>query len=384
MPDFNFSESALRARQGVKWSRYPNDVIPAWIADMDFAVAPEIKAALKAVIDAEDFGYPPQDLNERVARAFCRWMTTRHGWAPDPARTIIATNMMQLMHAMLVMFSEPGDGVVVQTPIYPGFLTVVAQNKRRLDENPLLRGERRYEIDIDGLRRVIDGRTRMLLLCNPHNPTGRAFGRDELRAIADIALEHNLVVIANEVHMDLVYPPARYTPFASLGGDIAKRTVTLSSTSKGLNIAGLRCAVAHFGSAELQTQFAKINLELLGKPSVFSIVGTEAAWQFGAASLDKILHQLAANRQKVTGFLQRELPEITHLPGEATYFAWLDCSNLNLSGSAGKFFLDKGKIALSPGGDFSSYTDKFARLNFATSPQILDEILARMARAVKG
>ena len=384
MPDFNFSEAALRARQGVKWSRYPNDVIPAWIADMDFAVAPEIKAALREVIDAEDFGYPPHNLNDRAAQAFCGWMTTRHGWTPDPARVVVATNMMQLMHAMLVMFSEPGDGVVAQTQIYPGFLTVVAQNKRRLDENRLLRGERRYEMDITGLRSVIDKRTRIMLLCNPHNPAGRAFEIDELRAIADVALEHDLVVVANEVHMDLVYPPARYTPFASLGGDIASRTITLSSTSKGLNIAGLRCAVAHFGSAELQSRFAKINIDLLGKPSVFSIVGTEAAWRFGGPTLDNIMHQLAANRDTVSKFIQSELPEITHLPAEATYFAWLDCTRLNLPGAAAKFFLDKAKVALSPGGDFSSYSDKFARLNFATSPQILDAILARLARAVKG
>ncbi len=384
MADVGISESALRARHGVKWSRYPNDVIPAWIADMDFAVAPEIKAALREVIDTEDFGYPPHNLNDRAAQAFCSWMTARHGWTPDPARIVTATNMMQLMHAMVVMFSEPGDGVVVQTPIYPGFLTVVAQNKRRLDENRLLRGERRYEMDIAGLRSMIDKRTRIVLLCNPHNPTGRAFEMDELRAIAEVALEHDLVVVANEVHMDLVYPPARYTPFASLGGDIAKRTITLSSTSKGLNIAGLRCAVAHFGSAGLQSQFAKINIDLLGKPSVFSIVGTEAAWRFGGSTLDKILHQLNSNRDTVTKFLQRELPEITHLPAEATYFAWLDCTRLNVPGTAGKFFLDKAKVALSAGGDFSSYTNKFTRLNFATSPQILDEILSRIARAVRG
>jgi len=382
--ELHLTESQLRARRGVKWSHYPADVIPAWIADMDFPVAPEIRAALRQIIDTDDFGYTPANLNDRVVQAFCGWMTTRHGWTPDPARIFMGSTMMQLMHAMVMMFSEPGDGIIVQTPIYPGFLSVVAQNNRRLDENPLRRGNARYEMDMEGLRKLIDKRTRILLLCNPHNPTGRAFGVDELRAIADVALKHNLVVVADEVQMDFAYPPARYTPFASLGGEIAARTITLSSTSKGLNIAGLRCAVAHFGSAELQARFKQINTHILGKPSIFSIIGSEAAWKYGGPTLDKILLQLDANRRRVAEFTQSSLPGLSHISPEATYFAWLDCSGLHLQGSAAKFFLDNARVALSPGGDFSSYTDKFARLNFATSPEILDEILSRMARAVKG
>ncbi len=382
--ELHLTESQLRARRGVKWSHYPADVIPAWIADMDFPVAPEIRAALRQIIDTDDFGYTPANLNDRVVQEFCGWMTTRHGWTPDPARIFVGSTMMQLMHAMVMMFSEPGDGIIVQTPIYPGFLSVVAQNNRRLDENPLRRGNARYEMDLEGLRKLIDKRTRILLLCNPHNPTGRAFGVDELRAIADVALEHNLVVVADEVQMDFVYPPARYTPFASLGGEIAARTITLSSTSKGLNIAGLRCAVAHFGSAELQARFKQINTHILGTPSIFSIIGSEAAWKYGGPTLDKILLQLDANRRRVAEFAQSSLPGVSHISPEATYFAWLDCSGLHLQGSAAKFFLDNARVALNPGGDFSSYTDKFARLNFATSPEILDEILSRMARAVKG
>ncbi|MGK2871019.1 MAG: MalY/PatB family protein [Alphaproteobacteria bacterium] len=378
------TQAQLHAKRGVKWSRYPADVIPAWIADMDFPVAPEIRSALRAVIDADDFGYTPHTLNDRTANAYCAWMTARHGWTPDPARIFVGSTMMQLMHAMVMMFSEPGDGVIVQTPIYPGFLSVVAQNNRRLDENPLRRGNARYEMDLDGLRRTIDKRTRILLLCNPHNPTGRVFDGDELRAIADVALERNLIVIANEVHMDLVYAPARHTPFASLGAEIAARTITLSSTSKAMNIAGLRCAVAHFGSAELKARFEQINTHIMGTPSIFSIAGSEAAWLHGGPTLDRVLSQLDANRHRVADFVGNNMSGVTHISPEATYLAWLDCSELNLQGTAAKFFLENARVALSPGGDFSSYTDNFARLNFATSPEILDEILQRMARALKG
>lgn len=382
-PELSLTQAQLRAKRGTKWTRYPADVIPAWIADMDFAVAPEIRAALRQIIDTDDFGYTPHDLNEGTKNAFCGWMTTRHGWTPDPARIFVGSTMMQLMHATVMMFSEPGEGVIVQTPIYPGFLSVVAQNQRRLDENPLRRGNSHYEMDLDGLRRVVDDRTRILLLCNPHNPAGRAFRVDELRALADVALEHNLTVVANEVHMDLVYPPARHTPFASLGPEIAARTITLSSTSKGLNIAGLRCAVAHFGSAELMARFKQINTHIMGTPSIFSIIGAQAAWLHGGPTLDKILVQLDENRRRVSEFVQNELPGISFIPPEATYFAWLDCSALNLHTPAAKFFLENAKVALSPGGDFSSCTDRFSRLNFATSSEILEEILSRMARAVK-
>lgn len=383
-PDFLLTEAQLRAKRAVKWSHYPADVLPAWIADMDFAVAPEIRAALVSIIASDDFGYPPQNLPDRAARAFCHWMSTRHGWTPDPARIFVASTMMQLMHTMVMAFSAPGDGVIVQTPIYPGFLSVVAQNQRRMDENPLRRGNSRFEMDLDGLRRVINKRTRMMLLCNPHNPAGRAFEADELRAIADVALEHELTVVANEVHMDIVYPPARYTPFASLGGEIAKRTITLSSTSKGLNIPGLRLAVAHFGSEDLQARFMKINTHLLGTPSIFSIIGSEAAWLSGGPWADAILLQLEANRRFTETFVQSEMPGISFIPPEATYFAWLDCSRLNLPVPAAKFFLDKARVALSPGRDFSSYTGDSVRLNFAASPAILEEILSRMASAVKG
>lgn len=382
--DLTVSQEKLRLRQGAKWTRYPADVIPAWIADMDFPVAPEIRASLQAIMDTEDFGYPPYTLNQQATEAYSAWMRARHGWTPDPARTLVLSNMMQAMHAMVMMFSEPGDGVIVQTPIYPGFLSVVAQNNRRLDENPLVRGTQRYEMDMDGLRRKIDPRTRILLLCNPHNPCGRAFDVTELRALAELALRHNLIVIANEVHMDLVYSPARYTPFASLGPEIVARTVTLSSTSKGFNIAGLRCAVAHFGSAELKTIFERINVHTLGTPSIFSIAGSAAAWRHGGAALDTTLIQLDKNRRRIADFVKAKMPGVKYLMPEATYLAWLDCSALGLPETPAKYFLNRAKIAFSPGGDFSSYTDQFIRLNFATSPEILEEILSRMDRALKG
>ena len=368
----------------MKWTQHPADVLPAWVADMDFAVAEPIRAALERMITDNDLGYALRDAPLRVANAFSQWMGARHGWTPDPANVLVCDDLVQMLHACVLMFAGAGEGVIVQTPIYPPFLAAVRQNQRRLIENRLAPGPHRWEIDFDRLLASIDGRTRLMMLCNPHNPTGRVFLRAELDKLARIACEHNLIVVADEIHMDLTYAPHKHIPLASLGADIAARTITLSSASKAFNIAGLHCAVAHFGSSELRGRFDHIQPRVLGGPSSLAIAGVEAAWREGTPWLDAVLLQLDANRHRVAEFIRSELPGITHQMPEATYLAWLDCGALNLPLPPAKFFLDRAKVALGAGADFSSHTEQFVRLNFATSPQILEKILARMARAIKG
>lgn len=373
----------LRARRGMKWSRYGDDVIGAWVADMDFPVAPAIQDAIDDIQAGNEFGYPADDAGKMVREAFADWMNREHRWRINPEDTLLLGDVLQAMHAAILRFSQPGDGLVVQTPIYPPFLGAVKANSRRLDENPLLRGTNGYSIDFDQLRAVIDKRTKMLLLCNPHNPTGRAFSRKELKKLAEIALQHDLVVISDEIHMDLVYPDLKHIPFASLGPEIAARTITLSSASKSFNIAGLRCAIAHFGAPELRREFSKINLRLFGTPSIVGMAATQAAWRSGTQWLSLVRERLDENRQRVEIFLSANLPEIDfHMP-EATYLAWLDCTALELTESPQEFFLKHAKVGLNPGSDFSPAADQFARLNFATTPAVLNEILNRMAYAVK-
>lgn len=373
----------LRSKRGIKWSRYGGDVIGAWVADMDFPVAPAIQEAIDEIQADNEFGYPALDAGLAVREAFADWMKREHRWRIDPDDTILLGDVLQAMHAAILRFSEPGDGLIVQTPIYPPFLGAVSANDRRLDENPLIRDTTGYGIDFDQLRAVIDKRTKMLLLCNPHNPTGRAFSRKELKKLAAIALEHDLIVVSDEIHMDLVYPELRHIPFASLGPEIAARTITLSAATKSFNIAGLRCAIAHFGSPELRREFSGINLRLFGTPSIVGLAATRAAWRSGKEWLSLVREQLDENRQRVEIFLSANLPEIGfHMP-EATYLAWLDCTAVELNESPQEFFLRQAKVGLNPGSDFSSSTDKFARLNFATTPAVLNEILNRMAYAVK-
>ena len=375
--DFLLGEADLRGRGGGKWTRYPPDVLPAFVADMDFRVAPAVQRALVHFTDTQDYGYGQMTDAEGLYAAFAEWMQRRHGWSPDPALTVANTDVVQGIVSMLVAFTEPGDGVIVQTPIYPPFLMFTAKTGRRLVENPLLDDGSRYAVDLEGLERVAAG-ARVLLLCNPHNPTGRVLERAELEGIARIAAEHELLIVADEIHADLVYPGSSHVPMETIPG-AAERTVTLTSATKGFNIAGARASLAHFGSAELKLRFeAAVADRLLGGPSRFGLAATIAAWREGEAWLGEVMRYLDGNRRRVAEWA-RTMALGHHLP-EATYLAWLDCRRLELpeESSPYDYFLERAKVGLSQGSDFGEASRGFVRLNFATSAEILEEILARL------
>jgi cysteine-S-conjugate beta-lyase len=295
----------------------------------------------------------------------------------------ILSDVVQGMYTAVHQFSEPGDGVVVQTPIYPPFLGAVAKQGRRLDENPLAPGERGYTFDLERLRRETDARTRILLLCNPHNPTGRAFRRDELEALAALALERGWWVVADEIHQDLVYPGHQHVPFASLSREIEARTITLTAASKAFNIAGLRCGVAIFGSDEAKRRFCALPRHIRGGIGMLGIEALEAAWRYSEPWLDEVRDYLAENRAHVIEFVRDELPGVGLHPPEATYLAWLDFRALDLRPSPFAFFLERAKVALSDGATFGAPGRGFARINFATSRAILADALERMAKALR-
>jgi cystathionine beta-lyase len=288
------------------------------------------------------------------------------------------------MYAAVLAFSEPGDGAVIQTPIYPPFLATLEKTGRRMVENRLADDGARYVLDAEGLRRAIDDRTRILLFCNPHNPTGRVFERHELQALGELAVERDLIIVADEIHADLAYPGHRHIPLASLGPEIAARTITLTSATKAFNIAGLRCAVMHFGSDELRARFRRtIPDALLGKASVLGVHATIAAWRQGQPWLDGVLKLLETNRDRVARFVAEELPGVRHYSPEGTYLAWLDCRGLDLPGSPYDFFLEEARVAFSDGASFGEAGRGCVRLNFATSPAVLEQVLERMAEAVQ-
>jgi cystathionine beta-lyase len=370
-----------RTSRGEKWTVY-GDALPLWVADMDLPVAEPIRRVLQRAVDTSDLGYPIHPLPTDLPELFAARMRERFGWEVEPRRVEVLTDVVQGMNVALLQLTAPGDGAIVQTPIYAPFLRSVEETGRRLAENPLALGPRGYEVDLDGLRRAAAG-ARILLLCHPHNPSGRLFTRAELEAMAAIALEHDLAVVSDEIHADLVLSGERFVPFASLGPEVAARTLTLTSASKAFHIAGLRCAVGVFGSDEMRRRFLGLPRHVRGGIGILGFEATRAAWRHGQPWLDAVLEHLRANRDFVARTIAEALPGVVHHPPQATYLAWLDCRALELRPSPFRFFLERAGVALSDGAGFGRPGQGFVRLNFATSRKIVAEALERMAKALQ-
>src|SRR5215475_9926804 len=378
----DFDISFLRARRTNKWHKFADDVLPAWVADMDFGVAPAIAEALARLTRDQEYGYAARD--GALAAAFARRMQLRFDWAIDPANAHPVGDLVQASFSSVMAFSDPGDAVVLQLPSYPPFMAAVNDTGRRLIANHMRDNGTRWVLDLAAYEKAPDPRTRVLIFCHPQNPTGRAFTRAELEEVAMFAIRHDLIVVSDEIHADIVYPGNAHIPLASLHPEIAARTVTITSATKSFNIPALRCAVMHFGAPALKQRFEKrIPSRLVGSPGVTGVDATVAAWDDGQPWLDEILAQLRANRDWPTAALADELPSVTMRVPEATYLAWLDCRALELPCPAGQFFLDQARVGLNFGEAFGADYAGFARLNFATPAAILSEIVTRMGEAVR-
>ncbi|MFD0660839.1 aminotransferase class I/II-fold pyridoxal phosphate-dependent enzyme [Thermocatellispora tengchongensis] len=284
----------LRSGHGVKWGSLSPDTIGAWVADMDFGVPPAVRDGIVRVTERGDFGYPYWPGEDPVIAAFEEWMAARHGWRPEPGRTRVFTDLLQILQIVIEYTTAPGDGVAIHVPAYPPFLASIARAGRRIVPLPMERDETGWGFDTAGLAERLHG-CRLLVLVNPHNPTGRVFTPAELAPLAEAAGELDLVVLADEIHADLVFAPHRHVPFASLG-ETAARTVTTTSATKAFNIAGLRCAVAHIGPGPLRDALAAAPLDFFGQPSILSRVATVAAWRDSHAWLADLMRTLERNR----------------------------------------------------------------------------------------
>lgn len=370
---FEVDAADLRRRIGRKWSRHPDDVLPAWIADMDFAPAPVIRASLLEAIELGDLGYGPTAAESGVPQAFAGWSRRRWGWDPDPAHVLLMPDVISGLFNCIEAVTEPGDGVLVQAPVYGPFLATVRALGRRLVETPIVGGR----IDFDALAAAAAD-ARMILLCNPHNPTGRVFTAEEIRRIGEIAEARDLIVVSDEVHADLVFLGHRHLPFASLSPDAAARCVTLNSPSKAFNVAGLRLAVAVASDAGLRARLTALPASRWTPFSTLGVRAALAAWSdAGEDWLDACVERLEANRDLVG---RRLPPGVAWTPPEAGYLAWLDFTDLAPDPAA--FLLEHARVALSGGAEFGGPGAGHARLNFATSEAVLDEILARIENAV--
>ncbi|QQS15038.1 MAG: aminotransferase class I/II-fold pyridoxal phosphate-dependent enzyme [Rhodospirillales bacterium] len=354
---------------------------------MDFAVAEPIQDAVRRIVDRRDYGYPMRGGGKAglaLAAAFATRMKDRFDWSVDPDLVVPVADLVQGTFAPVLAFSDPGDGVILQTPNYPPFREVIRTTGRKLIALPMVDDGTRHVCDIAALAKECDAKTRIFTLCNPQNPTGRVFTRAELLEFGRFAIERDLIVIADEIHADIVYPGHRHIPFASLGPEYAARTVTLTSATKSFNIPGLRAALLHFGDAALRDRFLqRIPARLMGDANAIGVDATVAAWTEGQPWLDAVTAHLLKARDRLVETVRKETPKVkVHAP-EGTFLAWLDCSALGLNTPAFDFFHDKAKIAFSAGETFDPACAQFVRFNFATSMPILDGILDRYTTAVR-
>ena len=374
---------SLRLRKGAKWNNYGESIIPAWVADMDFPVADAITEALSERITRSDFGYPVTASDTKLPELFCQRMFSRFRWDINLSEVLLLTDVVQGLYHSLFTFSGRGEGVIVQTPIYPPFLESVRDLERKLVPNPLAVECDRYSIDFDHLYYCLKEKPKILMFCNPHNPSGRAFTLEELEKLATFACRNNLTVISDEIHSDLILGSKPHIPLASLDPEIAKRTITFMSASKSFNIAGLCLAFTHFGSESLQRTFKSLPRHMSGSLNTLSLAAVEAAWTGGEKWLSDVLKQLRNNRDRLKEQVEQRWPMVNYFPGEATYLAWLDMRDVGPGEKMAQYFLKNGYVALSEGETFGAEGRGFVRLNFATSRDLLSTILDRMDSVIQ-
>ncbi|MBU0511119.1 MAG: pyridoxal phosphate-dependent aminotransferase [Chloroflexi bacterium] len=371
-----------RNNESIKWQRYNEDVLPLWVADMDFRSPEPVIQALRKRVEHGVFGYPwpPEGSKEAVVE----WLARRYGWEVTPDDLIFVPGVVTGFHLAAHAVTRPGDGVLVQTPTYGPFFKVAGNVHLVQQEMELTRGaDGQYSIDMEAFESAINGRTRIFMLCNPQNPTGRVFRADELEQMAEICLRHDVTICSDEIHGDLVYSESKHIPIASLAPEIAANTITMLAPSKTFNIAGLEASVAVIQNKELRKKFEGAGQGLVGWVNLLGQIAALAAYRDGEPWLDALLKYLESNRDYLYAFVQHELPGISMAKPEGTFLAWLDCSQAAIEGQPDKYFLAKARVAMNDGEWFGKGGAGFVRLNFGCPRSMLVDALGRMKMAME-
>jgi cystathionine beta-lyase len=376
------SDEQLRAGPSLKWGRARPDVIPADVAELDFAVAAPIRAALRDAVDRSDLGYPDYTAGApaRLAELFAHRMERQWGWRANPAATEVCAQITQALCCAILAFTRPGDQILAHSPTYPPFIEAICSLGRRpvlvpvgnLTEDSVAAAWAEAEKERD---------VRLIVLCQPHNPTGHVFDSGTLEEIARLAESRNAVIFTDEIHAEIVYAGTDFRSIASLNS-AADRTVVFTSAAKSFNIAGLRCAVGHFGTTELHARFRRLPWHLRSGASTLGLVATIAAWESCDKWLEQLRTQLGKNRARLLEFLSNFEQVHVRSPA-ATYLAWIDLRAAGFGPDAGSFLVSTARIALYPGSLFGASLGGFVRLNFGTSPARLEIILERLSGALE-
>lgn len=359
-------------------------LLPLWVADMDFRCPQPVIDALTARAQHGIYGYTWPD--DAYRQAVVDWLARRQGWTIERDWILTTPGVVPALNLLVQTFVQPGRRVIVQPPVYYPFYTAISNNGGEIVYNPLVYQDGRYRMDLDGLAGLVrDPATVMLVLCSPHNPVGRVWQPDELRSLGELCRAHDVLVVADEIHGDLIYPGYTFTPYATLGDDLAQRAVICTAPSKTFNLAGLATSNIIIPNAELRGRFQRTltNIGLHGS-NIFGISALTAAYTEGEPWLDALMAYIADNYRFLRAYLAEQLPQIKVIEPEGTYLVWLDCRGLGLDKAALEhLMLDEARVFLDEGYIFGEEGAGFERINIACPRSILAEALARISAAVR-
>ena len=375
----DLSIERLRERRSAKWTYYDPDVLPSFVAEMDFPLAPPVKEALHRAIDVDDTRYANPAATS-IAANLAGFAQRRMGWALDPDQVITCNDVVAGLADLLRVLTAPGDPVIVTPPVYHPFFSLIPEAGREVLEVPLAGGR---ELDLDAISAAFTGGARAMILCNPHNPTGTVCRPDELEALADLAAEHEAWILSDEIHAPLTLPGAAHVPFVGLSENAAARGVSLVSASKTFNLAGLGCAqiVTAAEPARSAVDALPFSARHCGH---IGAIATEAAYAEGEAWLDAVIEVLDHNRDLLGRLLEEHLPEAVYVAPAAGYLTWIDLSAYDLGSDPAGRLLERGRVAISGGPMFGSGGEGFIRLNAGTSPGLMTEAVERIAGVANG
>jgi cystathionine beta-lyase len=359
-----------------------DDLSPFWVADMDFACPPEVVETLKERATHPIYGYIVP--SEGYHKGLINWMERRHGWKGIEKEWILWTpGVVAGFSIAMQVYSHPGDKVIIQPPVYHLFERQILGTGRQIVENPLKIVDGYYEMDFEDLKEKIDERTKMILLCSPHNPVGRVWKREELQELADICREKDILIISDEIHHDLIIGEIKHTPTATLSEDAMQRTVTLVSPSKTFNLAGLTNANAIIPNKKLREDYMAHLRKSSGHNNIFGMIAQDAAYNKGEAWLESLIEYLQGNYNYLDNFISEKLPGFKLYPLEGSYLAWIDCSSLGFDDEElNKFMIEEAKLWLSKGAQFGTGGSKFMRVNLACPRSVLKKALDSLEKAV--
>lgn len=376
-------KSTLSSKWSVKEVFGHDDILPMWVADMDFRVAEPIVQAIKDRLEHPIFGYTrvsPGLYESVIDRLYAKF-----GWKIEKEWIVITPGVMPAVNTAVLAFTDPGDCVALQSPVYPPFWSAISDNNRQLAVNCLKLSGGRYEIDFEDLKtKFEEGHSKAIVFCNPHNPGGRVWTAEELNKVGEIVTGSGGVVISDEIHCELVMKGHTHTPFASMSRQFEQNSVTCFAPSKTFNIPGFHTSVAIIPNEEMREKFNKARGRIMGSPNILGLIAMEAAFRHGDQWLEQVLDYIEGNIDYTMDYFSKKIPEIAPMRPEATYLVWLDCRNLGLSaGELKALFVEEARVGLNDGTTFGLGGEGFMRLNVGCPRPILEEGLLRIKNAVR-